>query len=148
MGREDASFLAESLDVTIESKIEPGITVDGDPLSLQRVAHNLVSKAVRDNHDCGQIECRPWRDHDGTRWTVANTGEPIPKADRERIFGRFEKVVSPSDQNREVGAGLCLNLVREIITAHGGSIRAVDSDEVLIVFEVSLDHHENSRLTN
>ncbi len=136
---EDAGLLAESREIEIRSEIAPGIEIEGDPVLLQRVAHNLFANAVRYNRDGGEIECRLWRDGDRIRWTVANTGEPIAADDRERIFDRFEKGGSPADESREVGAGLGLSLVREIVAAHGGRVRVVDSREGWNVFEVGLN---------
>ena len=136
---EDAGLLAESRDIEIRSDIASDIEIEGDPVLLQRVAHNLFANAVRYNREGGEIECRLWRDGDRIRWTVANTGEPIAAADRERIFDRFEKGTSPADESREVGAGLGLSLVREIVTAHGGQVRVVDSGEGLNVVEVAFD---------
>jgi signal transduction histidine kinase len=53
-------------------------------------------------------------------WVVSNTGEPLSEADRERVFERFFHGQSARDG--EVGMGLGLSLVREILTAHGGEV--------------------------
>jgi signal transduction histidine kinase len=117
---EDASLLAEARGILVKSEIEPGLVTEADPVLLQRVAHNLFSNAVRYNHDDGEIICRLFCQDDGIVWTVANTGEPVPEADRERVFERFFR--SQSARDGEAGMGLGLSLVREIIAAHGGEI--------------------------
>lgn len=117
---EDASLLAEERGITVKSEIEPGLSTEADPVLLQRVAHNLFSNAVRYNHNDGDLVCRLKGEGSWIVWTVANTGQPVPEADRERVFERFFRIQSARDG--EAGMGLGLSLVREIITAHGGEI--------------------------
>lgn len=119
---EDAELFAEARDIKVKNDIEPGIAIDADPVLLQRVAHNLFSNAVRYNRDAGEILCRLTRENGRIEWTVANTGEPVPKADRERVFERFFRGQSARDVDGEAGTGLGLSLVREIIVAHGGEV--------------------------
>ncbi|HZI10402.1 MAG TPA: MASE1 domain-containing protein [Myxococcus sp.] len=54
------------------------------------------------------------------RLTVTDRGIGIAPEARERIFGRFERAVSP---NQYGGLGLGLFLTRQIAEAHGGSVR-------------------------
>jgi signal transduction histidine kinase len=117
---EDAELLAEGRGILVRTEIEPGIWIDGDLVLLQRVAHNLFSNAVRYNRHGGEIVCRLARAGGRVDWTVANTGEPVPETDRERVFERFFRRHSVRDG--EVGSGLGLSLVREIIAAHGGEV--------------------------
>ena len=109
----------------------------GDPVLLQRVAHNLFSNAVRYNRDGGVIDCRLRRTGNGIEWTIANTGQPLAEADRERIFDRFERGNRANDAT-ELGAGLGLSLVKEIVTAHGGRVTASVTDAGLTTMTVSL----------
>lgn len=134
---EDAGLLAEMRDITIQSEIEPGIRMEGDAILLQRVAHNLFSNAVRYNRQGGRIECRLSRSDLGIEWTVANTGEPILEADRERIFERFERAPLAEGDIPD-GVGLGLSLAREIVVAHGGSISVSETGEGLTEFRVLL----------
>lgn len=132
---EDASLLAEGRDITIRSEIEPGIEMDGDPILLQQVAHNLLSNAVGYNRTGGSIKSRLSRTDSGIEWTIANTGDPIADEDRERIFGRFERTQAASDSGFE-GAGLGLSLVKEIVVAHDGKVTAGENAEGMVEFRV------------
>ena len=134
---EDACLLAEARDLTIRSEIEPGIEINGDPVLLQQVAHNLFSNAVRYNEEGGVIDCRLRRTGNGIEWTIANTGDALAEADRERIFDRFERGCRANEAS-EVGMGLGLSLVREIVAAHGGSVTASVTDAGLTMMTVSL----------
>ena len=68
---------------------------------------------------------------------VANTGPPIPPADREHIFERFYRA-DPARSGRVDGTGLGLSLAREIIRAHGGDLSLEASDDQLTWFVVKL----------
>lgn len=135
---EDAELLAEGRGVTLHSDIEPGISFSGDPVLLQQVAHNLYSNAVRYNHDGGRIESRLCRTEEGIDWTIANTGEPISREDRTRIFERFERVSESGGRYCMDGAGLGLSLVKEIVTAHGGTVTVDENAEGWTEFRVRL----------
>jgi len=128
---EDASFLAEEKGLSIQSEIEPGIEMEGDAILLQRVAHNLLSNAVRYNHAGGEIASRLRRTDSGVEWTLANTGEPIAESDRERLFERFERMPSSTE-----GTGLGLSLVKEIVAAHGGQVSIRDRDDSMVEFRI------------
>lgn len=123
---EDAGFLAEHRNITISSEIEPELRIEGDPVALQQVAHNLFSNAVRYNHDEGEIHCRLSKDGDEIEWSVANTGSPIPPDEADQIFDRFYRSKSSGTSG---GIGLGLSLVKEIVHAHGGSVE-LDRDTV------------------
>lgn len=55
------------------------------------------------------------------RLVVEDQGSGISPADLERIFERFEQVIGPGQQR---GLGLGLFIVKQIVEAHGGTIRA------------------------
>ncbi len=138
---EDADFLAEPRNITIHSELESNIWIEGDPVMLQQVAHNLFSNAVRYNVDGGEIECRLTKTDDGIEWTVANTGKPILEQDREKIFERFFR--SKTNGAGE-GIGLGLSLVREIVQAHGGTIQLCEGRADRTSFRTTLPCSESS----
>ncbi len=56
---------------------------------------------------------------------VRDHGPGIPVAERERIFGRFERGALPQ-HDRLPGVGLGLHLARSMLRAHGGDLRCED----------------------
>jgi len=68
---------------------------------------------------------------------VADTGEAVPPEERERIFEPFHQV-GPVSTRRHGGIGLGLTIVREIVTAHGGTIALVDRAGFGAAFRVEL----------
>jgi signal transduction histidine kinase len=53
---------------------------------------------------------------------VTDDGPGIPAAERERVFDRFYRV-QQSRSRESGGTGLGLAIVRDVVRAHGGSVR-------------------------
>jgi signal transduction histidine kinase len=59
--------------------------------------------------------------------SVSDRGPGIPESDRERVFDMFHRLDS-SDAQEVYGHGLGLHLVRRLLQAMGGGIRAEAAD--------------------
>jgi hypothetical protein len=95
----------------------------GDPVLLERVAGNLVENAVRHNVAAGWVDVTT-----GVRGPVAElcvaSGGPEIAPDRvEELFEPFRR--GPVDRTAGTpGSGLGLSIVRAVVQAHGGTVRA------------------------
>lgn len=95
------------------------VIVPVDRLRLDLVVSNLLSNACK--YGAGKpIELDVERDGDLCRLTVRDHGIGIAAADLSRVFDRFERVVSSRNFS---GFGLGLWISRQIVEAHGGTIR-------------------------
>jgi signal transduction histidine kinase len=113
---------AQTPGLCVDGRVEP-VRVVGDPDALQRVLRNLIDNAVRHARRRVTIDLRP---HDQkAELVVGNDGEPIPVADRERIFDRFVRL-DDSRSRAAGGAGLGLAIARDLVTAHGGTLTVDD----------------------
>ena len=72
----------------------------------------------------------------GVRFTVADTGPGIPDGEKERVFERFYRTDRARTDREHDGLGLCI--AREIISLHGGTIRAEDTPGGGATFVVEL----------
>jgi signal transduction histidine kinase len=98
---------------------EPSVMVMGDRQSLSRVLTNLIQNAIAHGGGRGLITVDVHTD--GT-FGVSDQGPGIPADERHRIFEPFYRL-RPSS----TGAGLGLNLVREIVALHGGRVDVTDA---------------------
>ena len=97
----------------------------GDESMLRRAVTNLVENAMRHATEGRPIRVALRRTPHGYQVDVWNHGPPIAPEDRDRIFDRFYR------GSRAPGAaGLGLQVVRLIATAHGGQVSLAGSSEV------------------
>lgn len=118
-----------------EAGIESGVYLErlpdviGDARRLEQVFSNLLQNAVRHTPQGGLIAISAKTIAGGhVSISVHNTGSYIPKEDIARVFERFFQV--DRARTRKGGSsGLGLSIVKEIVEAHGGTVRAVSSEE-------------------
>jgi PAS domain S-box-containing protein len=103
-------------------------TVQGDYERLQQIVWNLVSNAVKFTGPEGTIEIRATRTGSSVRLVVCDTGIGIGAEHLSTIFERFRQIDSSTTRQRG-GLGLGLAVVRYLVEAHGGTVRA-DSEGV------------------
>jgi PAS domain S-box-containing protein len=105
-----------------------------DQSRIDEIMTNLVGNALKYGEG---MPVEVWLEQDDAqaRILVRDQGRGIPPEDQERIFGRFERAVSDRSFG---GLGLGLWLARQIVEAHGGTIRVESSPGVGSLFVVAL----------
>ena len=119
-----------------EAQLDLGDSVVGhwDRSRMDQVISNLLSNAVK--YGAGApIRIRLEHLDGDVELTVQDHGIGIPREARQRIFDRFERLVS--DRNYG-GFGLGLWIVRQIVETHGGAIGVSSSPGQGSLFKVSL----------
>jgi signal transduction histidine kinase len=112
----------------------PGVRGPWDRLRVEQVVTNLLGNALK--YGAGHPIEIAVAAHDGVAtMTVRDHGIGIAADDLRRIFGRFERAAPARHYG---GLGLGLYIAREIVTAHGGTIRASSSPGDGAVFTVEL----------
>lgn len=92
------------------------LTVHADRDKIVQVLTNLVSNAIKFNHDGGRVDIGVHRGRRGFLVVdVKDTGVGIPEAERSRIFDRFFRGAGGA----EAGSGIGLAIVQEILRRHG-----------------------------
>ncbi|RKI05249.1 sensor histidine kinase [Corallococcus sp. AB038B] len=117
-------LLPEAADVTIETTLQEGLFVKGDPTLLVSAVDNLIRNAVEAGavaHDTGQqptprVEVRILREDGEVVLVVEDNAGGVPPAFEPRLW-------EPFAVGRSRGIGLGLPMVRTAIRAHdGGSV--------------------------
>ncbi|CAL9429437.1 sensor histidine kinase [Streptomyces althioticus] len=104
--------------VTVEA--EP-VEVSGSRGQLARVLANLLDNAER--HARERITVTVRREGGEAVVGVADDGEGVAGADRERIFERFVRLDAARSRD-DGGAGLGLAIARDVAVRHGGTLTA------------------------
>lgn len=111
--------------------------VVGDAPRLRQVFGNLVSNALTHTPD-GTPVVVTLSTHEGQAVVeVADTGPGIPAEDRVKVFERFYRADS-SRTRAKGGNGLGLSIVAALVSAHGGSVEAVETPGGGATFRVCL----------
>lgn len=101
--------------------------IQGDPLRLRQILHNLLANAVKFTKTGGiTVGCRV-QEHGPKRmleFTVTDTGIGMSDEDKKKLFKPFSQV-DGSTTRRFGGTGLGLMIVKELITAMEGDITVV-----------------------
>ncbi|MFI8828366.1 ATP-binding protein [Streptomyces sp. NPDC053431] len=127
LARETAHALAgEAAErgVSVDVRARP-LTVEGDPVLLERLLHNLLANGVRHNvPEGGRVEVRTGPD--GIE--VTNTGPVVPPGTVPLLFEPFRRSAARTHAPGE-GAGLGLSIVDSIARAHGATASATANTE-------------------
>lgn len=127
----DLAPLAFAAGYEMDFKADDGpILVTGDQTSLERALTNLIQNAIDHGGRRGTIGVRV---DAGGRIEVCDEGDGIPDSEAERIFEPFHRLRQDGR-----GAGLGLNLVREIVRLHGGHIAATNNKAGGACLEIEL----------
>lgn len=98
--------------ITIETKIEPDITLYFNPTQLQRIVDNTLSNAIKYSHEKGEVSVTLQLHADEVLFCVRDQGIGIEKP--EKIFERYYR-----ENLNKGGFGIGLNIVKRIIDEHG-----------------------------
>lgn len=95
------------------------IDIQGDQTWLEQVFINIISNAVKYSPCDTKVTIKSRKANDNAEIRVEDEGPGIPVEDLPKIFERFHRVSATA---HKVGTGLGLNICRELIMLHNGSI--------------------------
>jgi PAS domain S-box-containing protein len=115
-------------------EIEPGITVTGDPVTLEAVMRNLLGNAWKYTAKTAAARVRLHHES-GSSFSVSDNGAGFHMDHTARLFQPFQRL---HRQDEFPGLGIGLATVQRILHRHGGTVRAVGSPGLGASFTVSL----------
>lgn len=110
-----------SLDVRIA--VDPLEQVQGDPVRIRQVLHNLIGNAIKFTPQ-GGIALHVWREGrtGSMMFEVHDTGIGIPQQELSRVFEAFHQAEGTYER-RFGGTGLGLTISRDLCRTMGGNLR-------------------------
>jgi two-component system, NtrC family, sensor kinase len=111
------SLVGSGIELAVE--VAPGLPAVGvDRAQLEQALLNLVTNAVDAMPDGGRLSLATRVDGEGVALVVTDSGNGIPPEDLSRVFDPLYTTKPPGK-----GTGLGLPILREIVEAHGGTVR-------------------------
>ena len=107
---------------------------------LKRVFDNLLSNTVRyRTKDTSQITISLNRVEEEMMIEIifGDDGPGVPKESLERIFDSFYRVDASRSKSEE-GSGIGLAVVKEIISGHGGTVRAENREGLSVIIQLPM----------
>lgn len=113
---------AEEKNITVEQRVEPGLSVVADRRAIKQILLNILSNAVKFTDDGGRIALRARQVEGAVIVSIVDTGIGIPKSALGKIGNPFEQVQSQYAKSKG-GSGLGLAISRSLVALHGGSLK-------------------------
>ncbi len=126
---ESVAPAADAKEIAIDLELDPVATpITGDPVRLQQVIWNLMSNAVKFTPRGGRVSVQLERLHDEVEIRIRDTGIGIEPDLLPHVFERFRQG-DATVQSTERGLGLGLEIARQLVEMHRGTIDAASPGE-------------------
>ncbi|HYM26391.1 MAG TPA: PAS domain S-box protein [Vicinamibacterales bacterium] len=120
---------ADAKGIRVEEQFDANAApVSADPERLQQVVWNLISNAVKFTARDGLVRVRLARANGHIEVEVTDTGIGIPRPFLPHVFEAFRQADAGMARERG-GLGLGLNITRQLVELHGGTIEASSAGE-------------------
>ena len=144
----EAAAIDEIVDATV-ARMRPSLTgvvvrlnvrpdlpeVFVDPVQIYQVLTNLLENAAAHSPPGGEVQVAAAAFRDAIQVRVADQGDGIPEAERERVFEAFYRGDAAPERP---GSGLGLAIAQAVVVAHGGRIwiEGAPGGGTVVVFEL------------
>ena len=127
--------IANKSGITINFKPERALTVNADPIQLNRVIKNLISNAISHSNTKECIDVKTGELKGYITISVIDYGQGISQKEIKMIFNKY---YSAAKKFRKIGTGLGLYLSQQIALSHGGEITVESEENIRTEFCVKL----------
>lgn len=116
------------------------VVMDFVPDYVSKIMNNLLSNALKFTPAYGRVGTTLWRDGNHLRLDVADTGKGM---DEETVAHVFEPFYQAEADTQNIGTGIGLSLVKQLVNALGGTIVVDSMPGSGTVFQITLPIHQN-----
>ena len=115
--------------ITIDSIIEENILFKCNKDEIEKLISIIIDNAIKHSYKDSTISVIASKEKNNINIEITNTGDPIKPGDEEKIFERFYR--ADKSRNRDSNRyGLGLAIAKNIVTNHGGTIKAFSKDNI------------------
>jgi two-component system sensor histidine kinase CiaH len=118
-----------------ETAIDPGCTIQGDPMLIQMMVNNLAENSVKYSPKEGTITINLKKQGRRCSLTIKDEGPGIQDKEKKKIFDKFYRTGQEKTRSTQ-GTGLGLYLCRKIADDHKATIKVSDNSPVGSIFTV------------
>jgi signal transduction histidine kinase len=118
--------LAERKQIALEIEPLPDENIRGDRELMEYAFYNLLTNAIKYSPAETRVRVFGTRENGRLRLSVEDQGIGMDQKEVRRIFEKFYRT-RRAEQSGEVGTGIGLSIVEQIVSQHGGSIDVVSA---------------------
>ena len=126
-----AEWMVEASDESVWTNVDVKL--------FSRAIHNILHNALKFNKEKPDlaVTASVTQQNGTARINIANNGQPIAEADRERIFRRFKQAENYMTRSCG-GVGLGLPITKAIVEKHGGTISVSSGETEGVTFSIEI----------
>jgi PAS domain S-box-containing protein len=119
---------ADAKSIRLQSVLDPGVVVSGDPGRLQQVFWNLINNAIKFTPKGGFVRVVVARVNSHVEVRVIDSGQGMKPEFIAHAFERFSQSDTAGTRKTR-GLGLGLSIVKHLVEMHGGAVSASSEGE-------------------
>ena len=133
---------ANSRNIVLHFIPREAVVMDFVPDYMNKIMNNLLSNSLKFTPPSGRVGAAMWREGDRLLLDVSDTGRGM---DKDTLSHIFEPFFQAETDTHNIGTGIGLALVKQIIDSLKGSISVESTPGKGTIFHISLPIHNNVR---
>lgn len=126
----------KNISLVFDTNVEEFI-VAVDISSFDRIIMNLISNAIKFSKENSCVFINTWKEEKYITISVKDEGIGIPQNEQKTIFNRFIQSTK-NNRNEYSGSGIGLDLVFNLVKAHGGVVELTSTEGLGSEFRIKM----------
>ncbi|APF24895.1 MULTISPECIES: sensor histidine kinase [Clostridium] len=126
----------KNISLVFDTNVEECI-VAVDISSFDRIIMNLISNAIKFSKENSCVFINTWKEEKYITISVKDEGIGIPQNEQKTIFNRFIQSTK-NNRNEYSGSGIGLDLVFNLVKAHGGVVELTSTEGLGSEFRIKM----------